>query len=194
MIMMAMRIVGVFGVQRWRGVPQSSGSRAGTALDGKVHTNWANDPVVSRFEAQISVQSTELDLKTIESRLGHSSGPSGVSMGDWSRVRADHAYPWSIWRRDLDWSRDSHAGTEGLDRAVRDLPADLADSIRELVAEGCGAKLTILQELGDDSNGWDCGFYLGVDALGWLARARASIIIDQYVLTGEAGVDLDGQI
>lgn len=137
----------------------------------------------SRFEAKVSVMSTELDLKTIELRLGVPSEASGVSIGDWSRWRPDHAYPWSWWKKDLHWSSDSHPGTDGLDEAVTALSADLADSICQLVREGCEASLTILQELGDDSNGWDCGFYLGVEALDWLVRARVSIVIDQYVLS-----------
>lgn len=142
---------------------------------------------MSRFEARISITSTEFDLRSIEKRLGVLSDASGASKGDWSRSRADHVYPWSSWRKKLSWSCDSHPGTEGLDHALSSLSMELADSIHGLVSDGCEAGLTILQELGDESNGWDCGFYLGVDALDWLVRARVSIGIDQYVLSEDDG-------
>lgn len=140
---------------------------------------------MSRFEANLSVLSAELDLKTIEVRLGYRSDASGVSVGDWSRFRADHTFPWSIWRMKLEWSLDSHPGTEGLDRSVAELSLNLAYAISELVSEGCEARLAVLQELAEDSDGWDRGFHLGVNALTWLTRARVSIVIDQYVLSEE---------
>lgn len=78
------------------------------------------------------------------------------------------------------WNASAHGGVDGIDQALRGLEDGLAGQIRGRVDAGDDAGLMIVQCMdGTDPSG-SLGIALGAEAVGWLARAGASLQVDQY--------------
>jgi hypothetical protein len=139
--------------------------------------------VIGIWRAYLRVLSTEAALAELEAALGMPAH-RGHSKGDARPQRTPHE--WSAWHHPLWWRASRHGGTEGIDRAIHGLPAELADRVRARVVAGDAASLVVVQDMdGDDPTG-SLGLTLSADAVAWLARAGMSLDVDQYAdLVGE---------
>lgn len=140
------------------------------------------------WRAYLRVLSTEITLAELEAALGAPS-QHGHSKGD---ARPHHRPPheWSAWHQPLWWRASRHGGTDGIDRAIQSLPADLSDRIQSRVVAGDTASLIIVQDMdGADPTG-SLGLTLSADTITWLARAGASLDVDQYADLVDESVDI----
>ncbi|MFD7022410.1 hypothetical protein [Promicromonospora sukumoe] len=148
------------------------------------------------WRAYLLVGSSTASLSELTAALGPSSDGSH-SIGDLPRrprrlpayVKVPPARPfdWSKWTHRLWWRASRHAGVDGITRAVEALPGDLADRLRSRAGLGDAVRLVVVQDMdGRDPHGAR-GFFLSTEALDWLARAGATLDIDQYAdLVGES--------
>lgn len=140
------------------------------------------------WRAYLRVLSTGASLHELESALGLPS-QRGHSKGD-ARPHNLSLHERSAWHQPLWWRASRHGGTDGIDRAIRSLPAVLADRIRSRVVAGDTASLVIVQDMdGDDPTG-SLGLTLSADAITWLARAGTSLDVDQYADLVDEPVDI----
>jgi hypothetical protein len=140
------------------------------------------------WRAYLRVLSTEATLAELEVALGAPS-QRDHSKGD-ARPLHLPRYEWSAWHQPLWWRASRHGGTDGIDRAIQTLPADLADRVRNRVVAGDAASLVIVQDMdGDDPTG-SLGLTLSADAITWLARAGMSLDVDQYAELVDEPVDM----
>lgn len=147
------------------------------------------------WRAYLLVGSSTASLSELTAVLGPSSEDSH-SIGEVPRrprglpVRVRFPPPrpfdWSKWTHQLWWRASRHAGVDGITRAVKALPDELADRLRSRADLGDAVRLVVVQDMeGHDPHGAR-GFSLTPEALDWLARAGATLDIDQYAdLVGE---------
>lgn len=147
------------------------------------------------WRAYLLVGSSTASLSELSVALGPSSGDSH-SIGDLPRrprripahvkVPPPRPFDWSKWTHRLWWRASRHAGVDGITRAIEALPGDLADRLRSRADLGDAVRLVVVQDMdGRDPHGAR-GFFLTTEALAWLARAGATLDIDQYAdLVGE---------
>lgn len=126
------------------------------------------------------VKSESLGLEDLTSTLGRVSD-RGHDLGSFSPRQPGNVWLWSQWEIDLVLDEKDHAGTEAVSAAIESLGSELADRAGDLARQGCISTLVVVQELpADDSS--QHGFWLSAEAVAWIARARATLDIDQYVL------------
>ncbi|WP_182379189.1 hypothetical protein [Nocardioides sp. WS12] len=132
------------------------------------------------FRASLEVFSRDLRLAEITRALGrdpdreHSSDVGDPLLQPGAPPRTSAA-----WRTELVFDDAVHRGCHGLSMALRDLGYDLADRARELSERGCDVSVSVEQHLDPEDPATD-GIHLDEFALAWLARAGASLDIDQY--------------
>jgi hypothetical protein len=140
------------------------------------------------WRAYLRVLSPGASLPELESALG-SPSQRGHSKGD-ARPHNLSPHEWSAWHQPLWWRASRHGGTDGIDRAIQRLPADLADRIRNRLVAGDTASLVIVQDMdGDDPTG-SLGLTLSAGAITWLAREGMSLDVDQYANLVDEPVDI----
>lgn len=140
------------------------------------------------WRAYLRVLSTGASLPELEAALDTPSH-RGHSKGD-ARPQNLSQHEWSAWHQPLWWRASRHGGTDGIDRAIQSLPADLADRIQSRVVAGDTASLVIVQDMdGEDPTG-SLGLTLSVDTITWLARAGMSLDVDQYASLVDEPVDI----
>lgn len=133
------------------------------------------------LQAELSVESRELTLTQIEALIGRPSDPVGRSKGEPARFTQDEVRTRSTWVFRLDLDYTVHAGTRGLDDALRGLPDELADQLAAAHVAGCEVVLGVVQHLSGSEVNSQAGIHLSSDAVTWLGRARALLDVDQYV-------------
>ncbi|WP_328863752.1 DUF4279 domain-containing protein [Streptomyces virginiae] len=134
---------------------------------------------MSAFRIYLRVVSESLQPEEISMKLGAEPDES-TSIG--SRRR-----PQSPPRSHATWIR--RVGTTGGDARPEDMEpvvlgwgTDLAAALGRLVDSGEAAvTLGIVQEIRDLDDPQQKGIFLGADLLSWIAAAKASLDIDQYV-------------
>ncbi|MFE5860182.1 DUF4279 domain-containing protein [Streptomyces virginiae] len=134
---------------------------------------------MSAFHIYLRVVSDSLQPEEISRKLGAEPDES-TSIG--SRRR-----PQSPARSHATWIR--RVGTTGGDARPEDMEpvvlgwgTDLAAALGRLVDSGEAAvTLGIVQEIRDLDDPQQKGIFLGADLLSWIAAAKASLDIDQYI-------------
>jgi hypothetical protein len=76
-----------------------------------------------------------------------------------------------------------HGGTEGISSAIVALGDELHGRLAALAQQGCFISVSVIQEFEGERDDATLGLSISEDAVAWLAGARASISIDQYVET-----------
>jgi len=135
------------------------------------------------FKADLTVESQTHSLLEIEALLGTASGPTGYSQGDPIPPVLERARQRSCWVQELDVADGTHPGTAALDAVIGGLANEFANRLADAHGQGCAVTLSILQEFSTDgAASWDFGLHLSATAVGWLARAHATLDIDQYLI------------
>lgn len=130
--------------------------------------------------AKLRIASDNLSLAEISQAMGRA--PDGGFDRGSPRRGPGGVYQHTLWTLELEHTGDRPFGLYGLTEAVSHLDLDLADRARALVNDGCRVVLGVLQEFSPGEDESDDGLVLEEDAVLWLARAGASIDIDQYML------------
>lgn len=86
---------------------------------------------------------------------------------------------WSNWYLELEFDDRLHRGCDGLTQAIVNLGDDLADRAASLQARGCVVTISVEQHLDPEDPQTD-GIHVDEGAIVWLARAHASLDVDQY--------------
>lgn len=132
------------------------------------------------FRACLQVRSRELRLEELTNALGRApTREDSKDIGDPPRQPDGRPLAFAAWRLELVFDEVLHRGCNGLGLALRDLGQDLADRARELADRGCDVSVSVEQHLDPDDPQTD-GIHLDEFAIAWLARAGASLEIDQY--------------
>jgi hypothetical protein len=135
---------------------------------------------VSAFRCYLRVVSSDLQPEEISARLG-TAPDEATSIG--SRRRAEspprlHA----TWIRRAE-TADLDARPEDLEPVIIGWGLDFARALGALVrSSDAVVSLEIVQRIRDLDSGREKGIFLGPDLIAWLATARASLDIDQYIL------------
>ena len=150
------------------------------------------------IRASINVESEDLSLEELTASIGQEPD-EGFRRGQPSKVNAARKLARSTWAMHLDLPDSQHAGTEGLSMSLGDLSIDLADRLGALSQRGCDVVFAVVQEIEGSSDQASKGLHLDEDGIRWLARARASFVLDQYWLdagfeSGSASSDSDGSM
>lgn len=132
------------------------------------------------FRAALEVFSRDLRLAEITRALGREPDRERSSdVGDPLLQPGAPPRTSAAWRIELVFDRAVHRGCHGLSMALRDLGHDLADRARGLSERGCQVTVAVEQHLDPEDPATD-GIHLDEFAIAWLARAGASLDIDQY--------------
>ncbi|GAA0946710.1 hypothetical protein GCM10009554_42890 [Kribbella koreensis] len=134
------------------------------------------------IRAEIVVQSAELSLDELTAIIGREPD-SGRTIGSPSRVQPSRNYRSSLWAQSLEWDSSLHGGTEGLSIAVAALGDELGGRLAALKLQGCDVVLDVVQDIEGEHDDSTLGLSFSEAAVEWLARAKASISVDQYVGT-----------
>lgn len=86
---------------------------------------------------------------------------------------------WSKWYLELEFDDSIHRGCYGLAEAIVGLGDDLADRAASLQARGCSVTIYVVQHIDPEDPDTD-GIHVDEGAIAWLARAHASLDVDQY--------------
>lgn len=132
------------------------------------------------FRACLQVWSRELRLDELTRALGREpTQEDSTDIADPSWHAGGPPRTYAAWRLELVFDRALHRGCNGLGLALRDLGHDLADRARELAERGCAVSVLVEQHVDPDDPQTD-GIHLDEFAIAWLARAGASLDVDQY--------------
>ena len=128
------------------------------------------------WKAEIFVESHELSLAEVERLIGRKS-KHGFSLGDrLPEPHADRVHKFTAWKLPIPVDDVETFGVDGLSQVIEGIPLELADQLARLPAT-CESGLLLVQDFEEtDAH----GVYLSPEAIGILARMRASITIDQY--------------
>lgn len=133
------------------------------------------------IRVELTVESPDLSLAEIEAIIGRPSDPTGQTKGEASPLAPTDVRVRSTWVLRLNLNRSTHTGTQGLDEALRELPDELADQLAAAREAGCAVVFGVVQNLSSSDSNAATGLHLSGEAIGWLARARALLDVDQYV-------------
>lgn len=86
---------------------------------------------------------------------------------------------WSMWSLELAFDDSVHRGCDGLAVAIVELGHHVADRAASLQARGCSVTISVEQHIDPADPGTD-GIHIDEEAIAWLARAHASLDVDQY--------------
>lgn len=129
---------------------------------------------------KIVVESAEIRAESIARRL--SMDPSGARLARPSRVRPIPGAPVHRWSLDLPIRAFHAGGEEGISAVLVALGEDVADRLGGLAADGCDVMVMVVQRVIDPlSDPGSVGIALTADAVAWMARAGAALVIDQYL-------------
>ncbi|WP_157537031.1 hypothetical protein [Nocardioides sp. Root190] len=132
------------------------------------------------FRAALEVFSRDLRLAEITHALGREPDRErSRDVGDPLLQPGAPPRSSAAWRLELEFDRVVHRGCHGLSMALRDLGYDLADRAHELSERGCHVSVSVEQHLDAEDPATD-GIHIDEFAIAWLARAGASLDIDQY--------------
>ncbi|MEV6282621.1 DUF4279 domain-containing protein [Kribbella sp. NPDC051770] len=133
------------------------------------------------FEVYLRVASTSLLPEEITGRVGVPADEV-VAKGTQRRPHAP-AYRHSVWKRRAVSTGDGRA--EDFEDSILGWGLDFAEAVGSLVAAGqAEAFLVIVQRIDDLDDPLEKGIFLSPELIRWMAAARASLDIDQYVFPG----------
>lgn len=128
------------------------------------------------FYASLVIASEELSVDEITRVIGREPDKAW-HRGD--RMRGGSLRTWSKWSMDVEFEEGLHRGCYGLTEAIDQLDDDLADRAATLQELGCSVCLQVAQYI-DPEDPMTDGIHIDEAAIAWLARAHASLDIDQY--------------
>jgi hypothetical protein len=133
------------------------------------------------IRAYLAVDSTRVTAAEVTRRLGLE--PTEVrERGARARVGLPGGRPHHSWHLHLPSTAAWFGGEDGLSATVEALGLGLADRLRRLAEDGCHVTVRIVQQVDDAvRDHLSIGLVLTPGALVWLAAARASIDLDQYL-------------
>ncbi len=129
-----------------------------------------------KFRAALGIGSEELSIAEISDVMGREPDRA-YDLGDPLPTGVPRS--WSKWRLELEFDDSVHRGCYGLAQAIVDLGDDLADRTASLQARGCSVTISVEQHIDPEDPETD-GIHVDEEAIAWLARAHASLDVDQY--------------
>lgn len=132
------------------------------------------------IRARLAVESSVHSLDQLSELIGRERD-AGYSLGSPSRIQPARNHTRTSWVLNLEWDSSVHGGTDGISSAVVALGDELSGRLAVLVEHGCFVMVSVIQEIEGERDDATLGISFSVDAVAWLARARAGISIDQYV-------------
>lgn len=143
---------------------------------------------MSAFRIYLRVVSSTLQPSEISTKLGLEPDES-TSIGSRRRPESpprQHA----TWIRRVEVDRDQ-ARPEDLEPVILEWGLDFARSLGKLVeSTDCFVSLEIVQQIRNLDEEKEKGIFLGGELIAWMATARASLDIDQYIYHECGDVDM----
>jgi len=127
--------------------------------------------------ACIAVRSASLGIGEITQVAGRAPDV-GIDAADRTGRWLVAGLPQSLWVMDLEFDAELHPGTDGLTTAIEQLDSELADRLAGLAARGCWVTAYVVQRM-DGTDSYSQGIHFTHASLMWLARASATITLDQ---------------
>lgn len=128
------------------------------------------------FHAALGIGSEDVSIAEITDAMGREPD-TAYDLGD--PLPTGVPRTWSKWYLELGFEPDVHRGCYGLAQAIVDLGDGLADRAASLQARGCSVTIQVTQYIDPDDPHTD-GIHVDEEAIAWLARAHASLDVDQY--------------
>ena len=138
--------------------------------------------------AEIAVESAALSLEQLAAAIGREPD-AGRTIGSPSRVQPARNYRSSLWVKNLEWDSSLHRGTDGHSFAVAALGDEFGDRLSALKLQGCNIVLSVVQDIAGERDEATLGIAFSEAAIEWLAWAKASISVDQYVVAVSQSCD-----
>lgn len=134
--------------------------------------------LVSAFEVYLRVASTALLPEEISDRLGVPADEA-IPVGTRRRPHAP-PYRYSVWKRRAVATGDGRP--EDFEASILGWGLEFAEKVGSLVTAGeAEVFLVIVQRIDDLGDPMQKGIYLSPELIHWMATARASLDVDQYV-------------
>lgn len=132
------------------------------------------------IELELVVESAATPASVVAGRL--SLDPTRALVRGWSRSGHGPGVPVHRWTLGLPVPDPHPGGEEGISAVLLALGDDLADRLGGLVSEGCDVMVVVVQRVIDPlRDPGSVGIALTADAVAWMARAGAALVIDQYL-------------
>jgi hypothetical protein len=150
-----------------------------TLMSEKLARTMAGNSRDSAFRVYLRVVSSVLQPAEISAKLG-SAPDEAMSIGS-------RRHPESPPRQHTTWIRRAEGGSaearpEDVEPVILGWGLDFARSLGELVeSSDCVVSLEIVQEVRNLDSAKEKGIFLGAELIAWMATARASLDVDQYV-------------